>query len=450
MEKQQKIVSIQEPQKYLWDKKWVRPYESIWSIMRNFRIVNHCFKYKNAMALLDIEIPCFQQGTYGTHGVLDKKLCIFSKLTTNYYDLKPLEDKLLPNNYFNRLKPITKLLKDFPEALTPRLKYCPKCIKSGYHSVIHQVSGLRYCFIHKDTQLIYDYQSSYLLGMDIRFNLDMSDDSERRRGFYIFARGDLCDFQDERNLMLPIQWEKIRIPVSASNNSLYQNYKHIYAVTPSLVSRNRETPAGRLLFNEYNKYLPMITIYNLKESEASFIKSFEDISNKRFSPDGKGRYYISNFTDLVISLQIKRLIKDYSWDEIRYYAFKLHSGDYFYTNDTLAINLAFIWEYVGCKNLINCLKLDDVNVDTSINGYKSPINIRHCMATIEILFGYFASYSILEAHFKLSYKRFLDYQKFCFNGRNRFSIDDVENMPNSEDYIVEINEDNIINIYTYF
>ena len=26
--------------KYMWEKEWVRPHESLWSVMRNFRIVN--------------------------------------------------------------------------------------------------------------------------------------------------------------------------------------------------------------------------------------------------------------------------------------------------------------------------------------------------------------------------------------------------------------------------
>lgn len=445
MEKQQKIVSTQ---KYLWDKKWVRPYESMWSIIRNFRIVNHCFKYKEAMALLDLEIPCFQHGTYANYGILDEKLCIFSKLTTSSYDIKALEDKLLPNNYIYRLKPISKLLKDFPEALTPRLKYCPKCIESGYHSVLHQVSGLCHCFIHNDTKLIYDFQSSYLLGMDRRFDLDVSDASDKRWGLDMFAGGNLCDFQDEKNLLLPIQWKNIKVSVSAFNDSLYQNYKHIYAVTPSLVSRNRESPAGVFLFNRRKEHLPMVTIYNLEESEASFIKSFEGFSKRQFIHDGSG-YYISNFSEIVISLQIKSLIKDYSWDNVRYSAFKMYSGDYFYTNDILAINLAFIWEYIGCKDIISCLMLEDATVDTSIYGHKSPINIRHCMNVIESLFGYFVSYIILETHFKLSYKRFLDYHKFQLHDRDRFSFNDLENIPNSEDYIVEKNIDNVTNIYTY-
>jgi hypothetical protein len=40
--------------KYMWNSKWVRPHESLWSAMRNFRIVNgHC-SYKEALELLDI------------------------------------------------------------------------------------------------------------------------------------------------------------------------------------------------------------------------------------------------------------------------------------------------------------------------------------------------------------------------------------------------------------
>ena len=50
-------ISIPDPAgkpKYMWKKEWVRPHESLWSVMRNFRIVNGQCSYKEALNLLDI------------------------------------------------------------------------------------------------------------------------------------------------------------------------------------------------------------------------------------------------------------------------------------------------------------------------------------------------------------------------------------------------------------
>ena len=29
-------------------------------------------------------------------------------------------------------------------------KFCPKCMKYGYHSVLHEIDGFNYCFLHDE------------------------------------------------------------------------------------------------------------------------------------------------------------------------------------------------------------------------------------------------------------------------------------------------------------
>lgn len=93
---------------YSWNKSFVLPYESEWSIKEKF-----C--YLNAFSSID-----------------NKK---FKEIVTVPEDYRSYDQ-----------------IKWYPFTMRG-VRACPKCIRSGYHSIIHDLGYFDYCFIHKHTQL---------------------------------------------------------------------------------------------------------------------------------------------------------------------------------------------------------------------------------------------------------------------------------------------------------
>ena len=101
---------------YTWSSSFVLPYESEWSIREKF-------SYLNALP-----------------PVGDKKTKRIISVPEDYSSY----DKIRWYPFWER-----------------GLRACPKCIQSGYHSIIHDLGYFEYCFIHKDTRLeFYSYEAA--------------------------------------------------------------------------------------------------------------------------------------------------------------------------------------------------------------------------------------------------------------------------------------------------
>ena len=116
---------------YIWDKSWVRPYESAVSVYMNFVNIN-AFIYVNVLhswgcrdGKSERYVPEFN----------DRILCHgrFPKL---------FMENLLPDDFyrFPELKGSLEYRKNF--------HYCPECIKQGYHSMLSQIPHETICPIH--------------------------------------------------------------------------------------------------------------------------------------------------------------------------------------------------------------------------------------------------------------------------------------------------------------
>lgn len=125
---------------FRWNKEWVRPYESIYSILRNFCKVN-VFQGSYAMKVLDVkgsstELPI-------------PKIMMFSKSIQNRSNYDILYDALLPDWYREQISPITSLdVSVFSDVVKPMISYCPECAKEGYHSFLFQFYHVKECTFH--------------------------------------------------------------------------------------------------------------------------------------------------------------------------------------------------------------------------------------------------------------------------------------------------------------
>lgn len=129
--------------KYRWDKKWVRPYESIFSILANFCRVNICSS-KHALKML------------GAEATNEKKYIEGFQMDGHCRNsLETIEclNKILPQWYIDKMEIFAHM--DYNTARsyfgTYHMRICPKCLKDGYHSIIHQFHYVKTCPFHPGT-----------------------------------------------------------------------------------------------------------------------------------------------------------------------------------------------------------------------------------------------------------------------------------------------------------
>lgn len=138
---------------YTWRDYLYRPYESLWSLVEKFCMLNGM-----------------------TEAEFQKNICHKTAPTTkwlrefkSYYVFRctALLPKDIDNN-FNITQKNYSILKCFSvnrleTYMNEDLYYCPECMKYGYHSIFHQLKFMNNCFIHKKQPLIIVKNMNYAL-----------------------------------------------------------------------------------------------------------------------------------------------------------------------------------------------------------------------------------------------------------------------------------------------
>lgn len=125
--------SVEFGRSYTWKKEWVRPYESPFSVFRNFCRVNVCKSINSAYFMISDEKKGWYTGGY-------KPSLLIPAPST----IKDKSKKLTPKWYTQFISRMSS----FGNIYDRMVWYCPECIKENYHSVFHNVKGVRKCFLH--------------------------------------------------------------------------------------------------------------------------------------------------------------------------------------------------------------------------------------------------------------------------------------------------------------
>lgn len=142
---------------YIWDSKWIWPYESLYGMISKFAYIN--VLYGDSMFNLINVNGCKKGMTtyyYNKYMTISKYKIDFIKATELLqFDivrelLEWVKELLYPLN-----------LKSFPYSFEfakeqwfrRTFTYCPECMRYGYHSIYHQLAFTDHCFIHKDVHL---------------------------------------------------------------------------------------------------------------------------------------------------------------------------------------------------------------------------------------------------------------------------------------------------------
>lgn len=138
---------------YTWNIKWIKPFESPWSIINKFMYVNQIYgKYATTVLTTGRlrEIDTYRQknihtGIVSNYQLNDSIWCIGDRSISEYGEgnLNFLLAPLFKNiNRFNNHSQICSLV------LRNLFYYCPECMKSGEHMLYHQFSFIDKCMIH--------------------------------------------------------------------------------------------------------------------------------------------------------------------------------------------------------------------------------------------------------------------------------------------------------------
>lgn len=130
---------------YTWQRKWILPYESPWSVFEKFKYANNVsakdiLKHAGTdnVKKLKHAIGSVHRGLFYLNGFNDDSLIELFDFPLKSYNTE-LINSLLKNVSEGRLSGL----------LNSSLRICPDCLKNAYHSVFHQFTYLTECPFHK-------------------------------------------------------------------------------------------------------------------------------------------------------------------------------------------------------------------------------------------------------------------------------------------------------------
>lgn len=399
--------------KYMWKKEWVRPHESLWSVMRNFRIVNGQCSYKEALNLLDIGPLTSRKQDFQP----DSEYVIYSRYTIKDNWRDNINKMLLPEDYHADMAPLSKLMKYAPRLITRKFFYCPECMKSGYHSYLHQLSGISRCPFHREEELIMDYRQTYIWGEDERFNYDFKDGVYLKRIVTMSVGYELTNEKSLEAGQLPTHWKmSSKLYEEMGSIKIYDEYESLVAASSSSPFINSDISGGRF-FIEDARRKPFVAIYDRQsvdlQSWSNLINECDLYGIKTDDIEYNVRYRSDHYRvleNLILYTIARRFIEGMTLDEVRRSEGFLIMGGKILKASSKDAKVMFLWDYIGCKHLHGFLSMrsfDDFNVEDN----KYALEKRYCAQNLLSpsfirKYGLAAAMHILEDHFKFCYFAF--------------------------------------------
>lgn len=127
---------------YVWKSEWIWPYESIWSIIEKFKYANSLCNsdiYKLVRARAPRNTFYIYSSMYASINTVEKTAFI-ELIGDDIFTITANQLKELMGPLYN--------ICDIRKYMLQEWRYCPKCIKSGYHSMYHQLSFFDRCIFH--------------------------------------------------------------------------------------------------------------------------------------------------------------------------------------------------------------------------------------------------------------------------------------------------------------
>lgn len=428
----------------LWDKSWVRPYESIWSILNTYKAVNVISDYRTLMKVIGIDPNARVTHDYFiSYG-------IFCNVSNKINDIDNILSNFIPEWYKPQLEEITNK-KDISDFFSDKISYCPECIKNGYHSIFHQLKGISKCPLHKNVFLKPYLKQRYVLGSQSAYKGDFNSRT-RLRAFssknVMIIKG--IDFEDISQIPLPSDQKDIpEIATFCTEYGFRKDFDYIKAIGADIFDKNMIPNIGSFLLDFTIE--PEVIIKNIKEADALIIEKM----NNRISRNDLTCPKLSNnppvrlFRYVHLQIFIMEKLKSYTYDEIDYKCYQIERGRFISYDDELGITLLYLLFITGDERIEESLSIIREANDISEkyqSGYQYyPSEI--CIHDLNIsVFCISAQYYILEDYMNTNFEKFVNHVKLLGGMEKPLMRNDLILYPV---HMIYIEKDNVIKIYRY-
>lgn len=393
----------------LWDTSWVRPFESLWSILNTYKTVNVIYENTVAMTAIGANMKTIVTREHFLN-------CgIFCNLSSTKNDISGIISRLTPRWYQQQLETFIPQ-KEVSLFFSDKISYCPKCMQNGYHSILHQLKGLKKCPFYPQVQLIPYIRQRYVFGQQSSYE-GGKNNIKRAQVFWSKAmRNDCIDFENILSLPLPSNRKDMpEIEEYLQKYGIRDDFDYIKPIGSEVNDKDIVPNIGSFLL-KINIQNPDIIIYNIEISNRLIIqKIYERARNCGLTYEKVSDYLFSmRFKYMFVQIIIVEMLKPYTGEEIDYKCYQIEKGKFISSNDELGIILLFFLFLLGDENIEECLCIIKENIDI-IEKYSQGYKYFHsdiCIHDLDINnLCVSAQYYILDEYIRVNWKKFKKYAK---------------------------------------
>lgn len=394
--------------KGLWNKSWIRPFESLWSIVNNYKAVNAVKEHSVALNALGFQTKMTVSTDYmPNYG-------IYSNLSCTKNDMDSIISHLVPDWYVKQIETWTSK-PDISAFISEMITYCPQCMKNGYHSILHQLKGIRRCPFHPNVYMMPYLKQRYILGKQSSY-IGSNNNRLRSRAF----RGRTfsyryIDFEDVSVIPLPIDWKAMpELESYFQTQGLRTDFDYIQPIGADINDTDIIPAIGNFLLKSKSTLKPDIIIYNTDESDKLAIsKIIERAEKYGIQKRNLSSYsYKQRFKYIFLQVIVAEMLAKFSDDEIEYKCYQIETGKFISCKDELGKRLLYLLFLIGDETVEECLhnilETRDITKQYGIGYRYIPSDI--CVHALNINnLCISAQYYILEEFVRMNWKNFQEH-----------------------------------------
>ena len=391
----------------VWDKSWVRPFESLWSIINNYKAVNVIKEHATALKALGFRIT----GTVTTKYLSDYG--IFCNLSQAQNDIDDIISRFVPVWYIAQVREWASK-PGISFFLSEMIHYCPECMKNGYHSIFHQLKGLEKCPFHPNIYLISYMDQRYVIGKQSKYAATEKNGNKlRSRAFWgrEFSYNHI-NFEQISALPLPPDWNAMpEIELYLHAHKPRTDFNYVQPIGADIHDINIIPAIGDFLLQDKVALKPDIIIYNIDESDQLIM----DKIKKRAESYGIMQEYVPKYTYkqrfkyIFLQIVIVEMLYQFTNDEIEYKSYQIEKGKAISCEDELGKRLLYLLLLTGNENIEECFRniveTKSITEQFGLNYYLSSSDI--CIYNLEVdNLCISAQYYILDEYIRINWKNF--------------------------------------------
>lgn len=401
-------ILMKNESKGLWNKSWVRPFESLWSIVNNYKTVNVVKEHSVALKALGFQTKVTVAPDYiPNYG-------IYCNLSRTKNDIDSIISHLVPDWYIKQIKTWTSK-PGISSFISEMISYCPKCMENGYHSILHQLKGISRCPFHPNAYMIPYLKQRYVLGKQSSY-ISGNNHALRTEAFWGRTFSYRCiDFEDISVIPLPTSWKAIpEIESYFQTQGLRTDFDYIQPIGSDINDANIIPNIGNFLLKSKMTMKPDIIIYNTEMSDKLAISKIIERAEKHGIQQRNISIYSYKQRIKYIFLQVvvAEMLENFSDEEIEYKCYQIETGKFITCEDELGKRLLYLLFLIGDEkveeSLHNILETRDITLKYGIGYHYMPSDICiHALNVNNLCIS--AQYYILDEFVRMNWKNFQEH-----------------------------------------